>query len=401
MGWVISHEKSFSVPRSQAGSRSIMKPSLLIVAALVSSLPLGASLGGEGAAPSSHFVFDDQFPGDILIHQVRVPKDGEAMCTYYETLGWQGKAGGYAGIQSHPRDHNFIFSIWDHPDHAGPIEAVYRGPGTETEKFGGEGTGLKSWNFELGWDTGVWYTLVSRCWAVAGDHTQYGFWARSGKTEEWTHLVTMDVAAKEAYFEGGTDAFLEDWLETGKEVRTTNLRGGWKRKLDGKWHPFGGGRYSVNAWDLEPGKRSFEFKTAWNGGVAQDETGKYYFMTAGGKKTKPTTENPSQHAIRRAEKAPEYPPIRIESAKAKQDAPGRYLVTWEVDPKTLPPFSHTIVAFTDPFGKGKPLVEVTTIEPHAREAELTLPDAIAGTRVYLRLRCRDILDNEVEFDLSR
>ena len=156
---------------------------------------------GQNAAPSSHFVFDDNFDGDILINEVRVPKEGVAMYTYYEALGWRGGASGYAGIQKHPRGNNFIFSIWDHRDHKGPIRAVHRGPGTITEKFGGEGTGLKSWNFELGWDPDVWYTLVSRSWA-SGDHTFYGFWAKSEKTKVWTHLVTMDVASKDVFNSG-------------------------------------------------------------------------------------------------------------------------------------------------------------------------------------------------------
>ncbi len=46
------------------------------------------AVAGQNAAPSSHFVFDDNFDGDILINEVRVPKSGVAMYTYYETLGW-------------------------------------------------------------------------------------------------------------------------------------------------------------------------------------------------------------------------------------------------------------------------------------------------------------------------
>ena len=81
---------------------------------------------GQNAAPSSHLVFDDNFPGDILINEVRVPKAGEAMYTYYETLGWRGRAAGYAGIQAHPKAHNYIFSIWDHKAHTAPIRADSR-----------------------------------------------------------------------------------------------------------------------------------------------------------------------------------------------------------------------------------------------------------------------------------
>ncbi|TXT33916.1 MAG: hypothetical protein FD138_1774, partial [Planctomycetota bacterium] len=102
---------------------------LFVIAAVASpSLPARA----QDSAPSSHFVFDDNFAGDILINEVRVPKSGEATYTYYEALGWRGKGAGYAGIQAHPKSHLFIFSIWGHKEHSAPIKAVHRGPGTET-----------------------------------------------------------------------------------------------------------------------------------------------------------------------------------------------------------------------------------------------------------------------------
>ena len=98
---------------------------------------LNPGFAGQNAAPSSHMGFDDGFTGDIIINEVRVPKSGEAMYTYYETLGWSGKASGYAGIQAHPKAHNFIFSIWDNKSHTAPIKAIHKGPGTEIQNFGG------------------------------------------------------------------------------------------------------------------------------------------------------------------------------------------------------------------------------------------------------------------------
>ncbi len=338
-------------------------------------------------------VSEGGFEGDILINEVRVPKDGEAMYTYYEALGWGGKAGGYAGIQAHPKAHNYIFSIWDHKEHTAPIRAVCRGAGTLTENFGGEGTGLKSWNFELGWETDTWYTLVSRCWPVGG-HTYYGYWVRSEKSGLWTHMVTMDVAAKDAFFQGGNDSFIEDWLETGKNARTTHLRNCWKRKLGGEWHAFGSVSYSVNAWDLTEGKRSFHFRQNWNGGVAKDAGGEFYFMTAGGSGTRPAVANPSKHVIERIEEKPTYEPIRIASAKISATAGDTLTLAWEVDPKTLPQFGFMITAHDNPDGKGEVLARLEKIEPHARTAEWTLPKEIDPEGVYLRLRCQDILGNE-------
>ena len=50
----------------------------------------GSLFARQNAAPSSHFVFDDNFEGDIVINEVRVPQSGVAMYTYYEALGWRG-----------------------------------------------------------------------------------------------------------------------------------------------------------------------------------------------------------------------------------------------------------------------------------------------------------------------
>jgi len=366
----------------------------LFCGGLVSGLWVArAAWCGENAAPSSHLVFDDPFPGDIVMHDVRVPAGGESLHTYYEALGWQGPAAGYAGIQAHPKGHNYIFSIWDHPRHAAPIRAVHRGPGTLTEKFGGEGTGLKSWNFELGWEVGVWHTLALRCWPV-DQQTQFGFWARSEKSGVWTHLMTMEVAVPEARIEGGTDAFIEDWLETGDRLRTTQLRNGWKRKLDGQWHPFGAARYSVNRWDLDPGKRSFNYRTNWDAGVGEDAPGSFYYMTAGGRNTRPTTTNPARLSIARTETAPAGAPLSIVSARRTWNEQGRLVVEWEIDPRTLPQFGHRLEARrSGDDAAAPPLAAVERIEPHARRAEIELPAGVDREQLTVSLVLRDLLDH--------
>lgn len=346
---------------------------------------------GQDSAPSSHLVFNDHFDGDILINQVRVPQAGVATYTYYEALGWRGLGAGYAGIQAHPKANLFLFSIWDHKEHAAPIAAVYRGPGTETVGFGGEGTGLKSWNFELGWTPDVWYTLVARSWPV-GEHTYFGFWSQAGDSGKWTHLVTMDVAAK-ATFQGGTDAFLEDWSNTGAKPRTTNLRGGWKRRTDGTWFPFDSGRYSVNAGDLKPGKRSYNFRTNWNGGVDRDPTGEFYFMTSGGAATVATTANPSKLSIPRSETEPNFEKIKLRSARLTAPDGKSLAIAWEVEETAAPQFAYQIELFDNPAASGKPLATTVANVPHARAAKLDISALDLSTgRHFVRLQCVDILD---------
>ena len=351
-------------------------------------------IAGENAAPSSHMVYNDaSFPGDILINEVRVPKKGEAMYTYYEALGWAGKAAGYAGIQAHPRGHNYIFSIWDHKQHTAPIKALHQGPGTLVENFGGEGTGLKSWNFELGWDTDVWYTLIARCW-IEKDRTLYGYWVKSGKTNQWTHMVTMQVAAKNAYLLGGNDSFIEDWLETGKNSRTTHIRNGWKRKPTGEWHAFSQAKYSVNSWDLVKGKRSFNYKLNWDGGVAKDSTGEFYYMVSGGKETKPTTKNPSIFEIDRNFEKPQQTPIKIISAIAKRINDQKISIEWVNDPTSLPQFSYDIKALHATNKKKHIISHTKTTIPHLRKTEISIPKSINFNDIEIILRCKDILDNE-------
>ena len=362
---------------------------------LILGLLCCSSLWGfaQDSAPSSHMVFDDSFDGDLIINEVRVPADGDALYTYYEALGWRGKGAGYAGIQSHPRGKNFIFSIWDHQDHTAAIRAVRHGPGTETKGFGGEGTGLKSWNFKIGWSTDVWYTLVSRCWPV-DDHTYFGFWVKDGESNKWTHLVTMDVAAKGARFRGGTDAFIEDWLNTGKNQRTTHLRNGWKRKMDQSWFPFQSARYSVNSWDLENGKRSYHFRTHWNGGTkktADTQNNGYFFMTSGGKKTSPSTTNPSIHKIKRTQKQPSLGRPIIDSFSARKKSNGALDLNWHLNPMSTPPFSYQVTIRTSPKGKAKPII-VRKTEPH--ESRMTVQFSKADLEpILVELLCFDLFGN--------
>ena len=47
----------------------------------------------------------------------------------------------------------------------------------------------------------------------------------------------MDVATKGAHFKGSTDAFIEDWLNTGKHPRMMNLQAGWKTQARRKLAP--------------------------------------------------------------------------------------------------------------------------------------------------------------------
>ena len=150
----------------------------------------------------------------------------------------------------------------------------------------------------------------------------------------------------------------------------------------------------MNRWDLVPGKRSFNFKTNWDGGVASDDDGSFYFMTAGGRVTKPSAANPSRHSIKRKDTKPKYEAIKLKSAKLGLAKRGKLVVTWETDSQTLPQFGFKITGHDNPSGQGEPLFQLESVEPHARRAELPMQKALGQAQVFVRIRCLDILDNE-------
>ncbi len=241
----------------------------------------------QNSALSSHFRFGDNVEGDITISEVRVPANGLTFNTYYESLGFFGNKGnstgnGYGGIQKSldPRgDEIHIFSLWhantDPSDTANFPYPVYLGHGTIWEYFGGEGVGLKTWNFELGWDPDVWYTHVVRTWEV-GQHSYYAFFVRDGVSGYWRHLSTIGVREPKLRLTGANDAFIEDWAATGKDRREVHLRNNWRRASNGNWVFAQSGRYAPNSWDIELGRRSYNYRSNWTGGTSVDETGEYY-----------------------------------------------------------------------------------------------------------------------------
>jgi hypothetical protein len=144
---------------------------------------------------------------------------------------------------------------------------------------------------------------------------------------------------------------------------------------------------------LKPGKRSFDYRTNWNGGVGRDKTGEFYFMVSGGAKTTPTATNPSKFAIKRREIAPHYEKIKVVAAKAAMKDAKMLSVSWEVDTRTTPPFAYHIKIFDNKAGRGEPLATASRQVPHARSATVDVSSLkVAVDRCFVHLECVDILD---------
>jgi len=345
----------------------------------------------QNSAVSSHFVYSGKGAADIISMEVRVPASGATECTYYEVLGWSGYAGGYAGIQQSPYGRNYIFSIWDNDRQRNPIKAVYTGHGTTTEPFGGEGTGLKSWNFSIPWETDAWYVMNARCWPV-GNHTYYGYWIREGVSGEWKHLVTMDVDLDNLSFPTENDAFLEDWSSTGQNRREMHMRHSWRRTKTGHWVASQSGKHQVNYWDYDDDtKRSYNFKTNWDAGIDSDVTGSYYKMITGGTGTVNSVANGTIFNVPIAGDRPAYPSGQATNLVANYT--GFHLnLSWEIVKTKLPQFSYRVKIYKNADFSGTPVYSFQTGTPHERVFQTEFKQN-PGT-YYGQFIMVDLYDNE-------
>lgn len=366
---------------------------------------------GQDAAVSAHFNFGENVVGDISVCEVRVPADGLAVPTYYETLGFWGNKGnstgnGYAGIQKSDDRRGsdvHIFSIWhaidDPKDTANFPYATYLSPGTTADHFGGEGVGLKTWNFKLKWDVDVWYSHVVRVWDV-GAETHYAFFVRDGVRGEWLHFSTIAVREKGIRIKGANDAFIEDWKATGVKKREVNLRGVWRRDLKGAWHGAQSGVYSPNGGDLQEGKRSFNYRTNWDAGVAKDETGGFYYMRSGGAETKPTLplafpgKMRHEFSLKNDLEKPGYAAGSIESVKLGWEA-GTLSVEWEVAKKGLPQFGYEVAVYDNKACEGEALSVLNGVSPEKRVVAFNL-DEMKGEVLGVRVKMVDLFDGVTE-----
>lgn len=330
------------------------------------------NVSAQNSALSMHLSANDYFEGDIIVKTLKVPH--RTLNTYYCALMWNvgGEAGGYCGMQNHPSGNNFIFSLWDPISTSKAIEAYYTGRGTEVSRFGGEGTGLKSMNFELGWAEEHEYRMVSRSWAFNG-HSYFGFWVQDFTSNSWTHLVTMDYPVANIKFKTSTGSFLEDWSSTGHNMRKVFQKDGYKRKTNGEWYPFTQMRYSINEYDIAPGRRSYNYKDNYNAGVVDG----YYFMQSGGTTT-PDFSGPSINLSNNFSNEPQVDPIVYYFTEVSDS-----LISWTVPQSSTPQFRFRIEMNAE--------LIVDSIEAETRSYKI---EANNGNMVFFTIE--DIFGNTVQ-----
>lgn len=351
--------------------------------ALASCVALPSTVHALGApAPSLSYNTD---AGDIVMNSVMVPA-APTMSTYYEVLGWNfgAEGGGYTGLQWTPEripsgGPVFIFSLWDPIATTNePIVATYTAPGTETRRFGGEGTGLNSMNWTLGWVPDRWYNIVVRRWACGNAHTCFGHWINDTASGVWTHNITMDYPVPDVSLGPGTYIFLEDFAWNGLK-RSMYVRNLYKRVTtvsSPAWRP--GTRASFGVSDPEGTiPLAYDARVVGSAFYLEAGTGATASLAPGtslGEVPMPDTPAPIAGKLTRVEAAGKLgdPSIKLD---------------WTIDPVRSPQFSYRVKVRR--VSDGGVVYDQDAVVPHARTA--TLPVAL-DEPMEVALSVRDIFD---------
>ncbi|GGE22840.1 hypothetical protein GCM10010831_24680 [Psychroflexus salis] len=295
------------------------------------------------------------------------------------------EGGGYCGIQEHPDGRNFIFSIWDPINSSDPISASYTHPGTQIESFGGEGTGLKSWNFNIGWDTNQWYSFVTRAWSI-DSNTMFGFWVYNHSDQIWHHLVTMDYPVNDIRFNSSTGSFIEDWLGNGSNMREVHHQNAWKRKTsDLSWSALTSSLFER----VSPDAGANNYIDNYNGGTNND----YYFMQSGGTATPSNSTSGTMLSLINFNSEPGYDVAVITNIN-KTVSMNNLLLNWTLDSSKSPQFSYEINVYDNPNFSGVPLIEIDEIIPHQREVNIDISSLFNDEQYYIEFNVIDIFDNK-------
>ena len=360
------------------------RTTVLLIIGLLAPLALLA----QNRAPSLYLNYQDNEAGDIIINTLRVASPSP-LYTYYCGLLWNGgqDAGGYCGMQEHPAGRNFIYSLWDPISTNEAITADYAHPDTDLANFGGEGTGLRSLNFGIGWEAGQWYSLVSRAWSTDGQYTYFGYWVHDQQNQAWHHLVTMKYPVPGLKFNTGTSSFIEDWLGNGEEARTVHHQNGWKRRTaDHSWIPFDEAYFDR----VYPDAGTVNYIENYDGGVVNNE---YYFMASGGTTMPVTNEDDVLLSLPTSATEPGFPAGEFSNLLLEEENDS-LLTSWDVVESKSPQYACHLRIFDNAQLSGIPLISVDHVKPHFRNETLNINGLVNNQEYYIQFYITDIFDRE-------
>ncbi|QQL45926.1 DUF3472 domain-containing protein [Sulfuriroseicoccus oceanibius] len=246
-------------------------------------------------------------PGEWAMVDVTATKSAPG--TYFCAMGFNK---GYFGMQElHNGKKVIIFSVWDsksdprahiraddtpEEDRVGVIEI---GEGVRPDRFGGEGTGSKSF-FAYDWkiDEPVRFAVHAK---PEGKFTTFSGYFFDSKRKVWQLMAKFRTEHGEPL--GGYYSFIEDFrrnYESAKISRTANFTNGWVKSTDGKWVPMVEARFtgdSTPSTNIDAGPIEDGFFLA-TGGDTEPKTTKLWDVM---KRNAPKAEAPELNGLPGAE----------------------------------------------------------------------------------------------------
>ncbi|MEG0039974.1 DUF3472 domain-containing protein [Bacteroides sp.] len=173
-------------------------------------------------------------------NEIRVPKEGEIMHSYYMAAGF---GEGYFGMQfNSPTERRILFSVWSPFDTQDPklipesdrIKLLRRGEGVHIGEFGNEGSGGQSY-LKYPWKAGETYKFLMHIRPDGKGNTVYTAYFFATEEDKW-RLVASFLRPKTNTWYKNAHSFLENFSpEQGYLTRQVEFTNQWALGTDGVW----------------------------------------------------------------------------------------------------------------------------------------------------------------------
>lgn len=203
--------------------------------------------------PSVHLAYPmPKQDTEWFYNEIRVPKEGEVMHSYYMAAGF---GEGYFGMQfNSPVERRILFSVWSPFDTQDPklipesdkIKLLRRGEGVHIGEFGNEGSGGQSY-LKYPWKAGETYKFLMHIRPDGKGNTVYTAYFFATEESRW-RLVASFLRPKTNTWYTRAHSFLENFSpEQGYLSRQVEFTNQWALGVDGEWRPINQATFTYDA----------------------------------------------------------------------------------------------------------------------------------------------------------
>ena len=210
-------------------------------------------------------------------NEIRVPKEGEIMHSYYMAAGF---GEGYFGMQfNSPTERRILFSVWSPFDTQDPklipesdrIKLLRRGEGVHIGEFGNEGSGGQSY-VKYPWKAGETYKFLMHIRPDGKGNTVYTAYFFATEEEQWK-LVASFLRPKTDTWYKRAHSFLENFSpEQGYLTRQVEFTNQWALGTDGVWRRIDQATFTYDA------TAAAGVRLDYQGGLTSDQSAFYLKM---------------------------------------------------------------------------------------------------------------------------